>query len=154
MRGGIADNGKIRRTDVYYKAGKFYIVPVYTYQLMNKIQPNKAIVAHKSEYDWIEIDSSYDFLFSLYKNDLMEIRRKNDRFIGYCRGCHRDNGNLFISPPNINIESKRSIGVKNALEIIKYEMSILGEYRPIVKEVRRGLANSGGLEPSQSEDRG
>ena len=53
------------RVDVFTKDGKYFLVPIYTWQVAKGILPNKAIVALKDENEWIEIDNNYIFLFSL-----------------------------------------------------------------------------------------
>ena len=43
MRGGIAKNDTMLRVDVFTKAGKFHLVPVYVHHRVTGL-PNRAIV--------------------------------------------------------------------------------------------------------------
>jgi CRISPR/Cas system Type II protein with McrA/HNH and RuvC-like nuclease domain len=63
---GMCDNGDMSRVDVFTKEGKYYLVPIYVADCAKEELPNKAIVAGKGK-EWIEMDGSYQFLFSLAK---------------------------------------------------------------------------------------
>ena len=65
---GIADNASMVRVDVFTKSGKYFLVPIYTWQVAKGILPNKAIVAHKDESQWDEIDDC---------NQSLKMRNKN-----------------------------------------------------------------------------
>ncbi|MEG9476480.1 type II CRISPR RNA-guided endonuclease Cas9 [Mannheimia indoligenes] len=67
IRDGIAENTSIVRTDLFLKGNKYYFVPVYAWQVAKGILPNISSTG-------IEIDDSYVFQFSLFKNDLIEIQ--------------------------------------------------------------------------------
>jgi CRISPR-associated endonuclease Csn1 len=62
----MCDNGDMSRVDVFTKEGKYYLVPIYVADCAKEELPNKAIVAGKGK-EWIEMDGSYQFLFSLAK---------------------------------------------------------------------------------------
>lgn len=72
----IAENASMIRVDVFEKENKYYLVPIYVSDFAKKELPNKAIVANKSEAEWIEMTEEYIFKFSLYPNDLVKIKRK------------------------------------------------------------------------------
>lgn len=82
INGGIVDNGEMVRTDVFRSKdkGKYYSVPIYTYDFAIGRLPNKAIVSGKDKAgvikDWIEMDENYEFCFSLFKDDLVQIQTK------------------------------------------------------------------------------
>lgn len=79
---GIVDNGAMVRVDIFKSKdkGKFYAVPIYTYDFAVGKLPNKAIVTGKQGNgvikDWLEMDESYEFCFSLFKNDCIKIQTK------------------------------------------------------------------------------
>lgn len=139
VRGGIADNGDMIRTDVFKKDGKHYLVPVYIADKMRGELPNSAIAAGKSLEERPVMDNSYVFLFSLYPYDLIRIKTEKEDFLGYYRGSHSGDGRLKISYPNNNSEKLKEIGTRNAEVIEKFEMGVLGDYHPVRKEIRRGL---------------
>ncbi len=77
----IVKNGAMVRVDIFKdKKGKFYGVPIYTMDFALGILPNKAVATGKDKdgviKDWIEMDSNYDFCFSLFKDDLILVRKK------------------------------------------------------------------------------
>ncbi|MBD3825067.1 MAG: hypothetical protein IE916_11255, partial [Epsilonproteobacteria bacterium] len=73
---GICDNGDMPRVDVFSKDGKYYLVPIYVADFAKEELPNKAIVALKPYQEWDEIDDSFEFLFSIHKEDIVEIKTK------------------------------------------------------------------------------
>ncbi|MDE5591911.1 MAG: type II CRISPR RNA-guided endonuclease Cas9, partial [Helicobacter sp.] len=70
----IVKNEEMVRVDIFKhkQNGKFYGVPIYTMDFALGILPNKAVVGGKHEgviKDWLEMDSNYEFCFSLFKDD-------------------------------------------------------------------------------------
>lgn len=85
---GVCDNGDMPRVDVFTKGGKYYLVPIYVADFAKGELPNKAIVALKPHSEWDEIDDSYKFLFSLHKEDIVQIQTKqtsSKAVNSYCR---------------------------------------------------------------------
>jgi CRISPR-associated endonuclease Csn1 len=133
------------RVDVFSKAGKFHLVPVYVHHRVTGL-PNRAIVAFKDESEWTVMDEDCQFLFSLYPNDLVRLQQKGKPSLtGYFASAHRGTGsiNLWLHDRNkINHKdgSIESIGVKTALSLEKLNVDVLGHIYPAPPEVRRGLA--------------
>ena len=132
------------RVDLFTKIGKFYLVPVYVHHRVTGL-PNRAIVAHKDEIEWPLIDESYHFLFSIYPNDLLCIKQKTKKFVGYYAGCDRASGSMNLwAPDRASSMGKdgliRGIGVKTAIAIEKLNVDVLGHVYAAPLEVRRGLA--------------
>jgi len=145
IRGGIAKNDSMVRVDVFTKAGKFHLVPVYVHHAVAKELPNRAIVAFKDEEEWTLIDDSFGFCFSLYPNDLVRVKLKKETREGYYASTHRGTGciNLWAHDRNFNIGkggSIEGIGVKTALSIEKFNVDVLGNIYPAPPEKRRDLA--------------
>jgi CRISPR-associated endonuclease Csn1 len=146
VRGGIAKNDSMLRVDVFTKAGKFHLVPVYVHHSAAKMLPDRAIVAFKDEPEWTLIDDSFSFFFSLYPNDLVRIQQKSkDAILGYYSSCHRGTGNLNVwaHDRNKNVGKDgilEGIGVKTALMLEKFNVDVLGNIFPAKPEPRRGLA--------------
>ena len=135
----IAENDNMVRVDVFEKNNKFYLVPIYVADFVKKQIPNKAIMAHKKENDWIEMDENYSFKFSLYPNDLIKIKKKgeNEKFL-YYQSTHRGTG--AINTITVNGEEKiEGIGVKKLEKIEKYEVDMLGNISKIRQEKRKGV---------------
>lgn len=145
VRGGIAKNDTMLRVDVFTKAGKFHLVPVYVHHRVTGL-PNRAIVAFKDEEEWTLVDESFEFLFSLHPNDLVRIHQKGKQpILGYYASCHRGTGNLNVWAHDRNTVVGKDgmlegIGVKTALTLEKFHVDTLGNIYPAPPEKRRGLA--------------
>ena len=78
----VADNGSMVRTDIFRhkSSGKFYGVPIYTMDYALGKLPNKAVVSGKDKAgvikEWLEMDENYEFCFSLFKDDLLLVQKK------------------------------------------------------------------------------
>ncbi|HOX22521.1 MAG TPA: hypothetical protein PLL10_03580 [Elusimicrobiales bacterium] len=148
---GIADNGEMVRVDVFRKAGKHYLVPIYVADMVKDTLPNKAIVANKPEIEWPEIDNTYEFLFSLFKNDLISInssKQPENEKIGYYTSCNRANGAIDMElhdRSNFKHSTKgtltnpwSSIGARLLKSFKKYQVDVLGNIYEVKKETRLG----------------
>lgn len=151
IRGGIAKNDSMLRVDVFTKANKFHLVPVYVHHAVVKELPNRAVVAFKDEAEWTLIDDSFAFCFTLYANDLVRVQQKGKAAIlGYYSSCHRGTGNINLWAHDRNQQVGKGgmiegIGVKTALSIEKYNVDVLGNIYPAPPEQRRLYpAQSGG----------
>lgn len=133
---GIADNATMVRVDVFEKGDKYYLVPIYSWQVAKGILPDRAVVQGKDEEDWQLIDDSFNFKFSLHPNDLVEVITKKARMFGYFASCHRGTGNINIRIHDLDHKIGKNgilegIGVKTALSFQKYQIDELGkEIRP------------------------
>ena len=145
IRGGVAKNDTMLRVDVFNKAGKFHLVPVYVHHRVTGL-PNRAIVAFKDEEEWTLVDDSFQFCFSLYPNDFVRIQQKGKTAIsGYYASCHRGTGNLNVWAHDRNQQVGKDgmiegIGVKTALSLEKFNVDVLGNRYPAPPEQRRDLA--------------
>ncbi|HGO5856099.1 TPA: type II CRISPR RNA-guided endonuclease Cas9 [Mannheimia haemolytica] len=75
----IADNGDIVRTDLFLKNKKYYFVNIYAWQVSKGILPKETTTGNI-------LDNSYEFQFSLFKNDLLEIphpKNENESILAY-----------------------------------------------------------------------
>lgn len=144
IRGGLAKNDSMLRVDVFTKAGKFHLVPVYVHHRVTGL-PNRAIVAFKDENEWTLIDGSFAFACSIYPNDFLRVTLKKEIFQGYYSGTDRSTGavSLWAHDRAVSIGKDgliRGIGVKTALSLEKFNVDVLGRIYPAPLEVRRGLA--------------
>lgn len=146
IRGGIAKNDTMLRVEVFQnkKDNKYHLVPVYVHHSVTGL-PNRAVVAFKDEHEWTLIDESFDFCFSMYANDLVRVNLKKESHLGYYSGCDRSTGciNLWAHDRNQQVGKDgliRSIGVKTALSIEKFNVDVLGNCYPAPPEQRRDLA--------------
>lgn len=144
VRGGIAKNDSMLRVDVFSKAGKFYLVPVYVHHRVTGL-PNRAVIAYKDESEWTQIDDTFTWCFSIYPNDLIRISLKKESHFGYYAGCNRATGAVAIWVHDRNHAVGKAgfiegIGLKTALNVEKFHVDTLGNIYPAKPEPRRGLA--------------
>ncbi len=142
IRGGLANYGEMLRTDVFVKKTKtgknnFYLVPVYLSD-MGKELPNKAIVVHKPESEWIAIDDTFKFKFSLYMDDLVKVTKGKKTILGYFKGTHRVNASITLKAHDESFEVS-GIGVKQLDNIQKYMVDPLGVTIEVKQERRQLL---------------
>lgn len=139
---GVADNASMVRTDVFQKGGKFFLVPIYTWQVAKGILPNKAVVANKDEREWEEMDETACFKFSLFPNDLVKLTTKKETFFGYYTGLNRHTGGINIKVHDAdNTKGKKGIyeglGVKIAISFEKFQVDELGKNIRLCKPTKR-----------------
>lgn len=145
VRHGIADNDSMIRADVFFKKGKYYLVPIYVADIAKKELPNKAIAAYKPEDKWTIMDPSFAFQFTLYPNDFIKLQIKENYFEGYYAGVDRATGalNLWAHDRSKSVGKNgliRGIGVKSANTFEKYHVDALGEKFKVQGEERSDLA--------------
>ena len=135
-RNGVADNATMVRIDVFEKGGKYYLVPIYSWQVAKGILPDRAVVQGRDEEDWTVMDDSFEFKFVLYANDLIKLTAKKNEFLGYFVSLNRANGAIDIRTHDTDSTKGKngifqSVGVKTALSFQKYQIDELGkEIRP------------------------
>ncbi len=146
VHNGFADNDSMPRVDVFSKKNKkgkeeFYLVPIYVADFANGILPNKAIARGKD--GWIELDGSYEFKFSLYRDTLISINKTGkteDEIFAYYVSTHSGTGaiNLEAHDKN-NVFKGDGIGAKTLYSFKKYQVDVLGNYYEVKKEKRQGI---------------
>lgn len=129
---GVADNATMVRVDVFEKGGKYFLVPIYSWQVAKGILPDRAIIQGKNESEWTMMDDSFVFKFSLYSNDLVRLKNKKDEFFGYFVSLNRANGAIDIRVHDMESNKGKngifqSIGVKTALSFQKFQIDELGK---------------------------
>ncbi len=150
---GFAKNETMVRLDVFYVAGEgYYFVPIYVADTVKNTLPSKGCIQGKKYDQWKDLDEA-DFVFSLYKNDLVHIARNkpfkitlsqkdgtlekekmvSDEFFYYSGF---DIASAHVAGiTNDNTYEYRSIGKATTL-IEKYEVDVLGNYHKVKKEKR------------------
>lgn len=151
--------GAMIRLDVFKKEGKFYYVPVYTSDLYRGVLPNLAPLAHIDKEGWIRVDDTFEFLFALYKYDLIYIKRKKPMSFPKIRDNTHSQMPEFLefsegfvyyrsfNIANVNAELfnhngcySARVGMKTLLDIKKFEIDALGNIREAGKEKRPKLS--------------
>ncbi len=138
------------RVDLFQnkKTKKYYLVPIYVSDFVKEKLPNTAIV--QGAKPWIEMDEEYEFKFSFYKSDLIEVKTKKTKtkesvqVLGYYDSTHSGTANLTIKSHNGN--SEYSLGSQNLLFIKKYQVDALGNYVEVKQEKRQGSIHESKLQ--------
>lgn len=147
---GIAENGAMVRIDVFRENGKYYFVPVYTADVVKKVLPNKAATSSKRYEEWKEVDDK-DFIFSLYSNDLVHVKRKNIP-ITYIAGGNSTLNEMYVYYKSADISTGsiagiahdnsykfRGLGLQRLELIEKCQVDILGNVSVVRHENRMGF---------------
>lgn len=148
---GIAANDRMIRTDVFCENGKYYLVPIYTSDVVKKEIPMKACVAHKPVREWKTMRPE-NFVFSMYPDDLLCIKKKGgikatelsnsiilegEQFLYYV--------GMDISAASISCRSHdsalsvRGLGVQSLAEFKKCKVDVLGNISFCEKERRQSF---------------
>jgi len=142
LKHGIALNDAMPRVDLFQnkKTGKYYLVPIYVSDFVKEKLPNRAIVAGNKP--WIEMDDEYEFKFSFYKRDLIEVKTKKTakkesvQILGYYDSTHSGTANLTIK--SHDGKEELNLGSQNLVFIKKYQVDPLGNYVEVKSEKRQG----------------
>lgn len=151
---GVAANGSMVRIDVFYVDGEgYYFIPIYVSDTTKKRLPSKACVAFKTYEEWKEMDDE-DFVFSLYPNDLIEVKSKRgiklnveikgstlpkELVVNEGMFYYRSAGIAVAQISVINNDNsygQTSLGIKSLSSIEKYVVDPLGNYSKVGKEKR------------------
>lgn len=116
---GFADNDTMVCIDVYRIEGKgYYFVPVYITDVSKGIIPDKACIAHKPNDEWKIMDGK-DYVFSLFRNDLIRIKLKKNDLIKLAADDKRTemtrNRELIITDAQIEYFYYKGADITNAL---------------------------------------
>jgi CRISPR-associated endonuclease Csn1 len=136
VNGGMAENGEVKRIDVFEKDGKFHFIYLYPADFEKKKLPNKTIKGK-------EIDESYLFKFSIFKDELLHIQNKNGKYFGYFKFALSDGRFVLYSHYTSECDRKDCrISTGSLVDIKKYHVTPLGEYHEIKQEKRVGTKRS------------
>jgi len=137
---GHVVSGTMVRCDVFSKKGKFYLVPVYNYQLASKTPPMRAIVAAKEEENWTLMDGTFQFEFSLWKNSRFVCvdKKTQERIEGCYCGLDRSTGSMTYNlPDDFGDKQLNRISTKTGLSVFqKVTADRLGRVFPVKHEKR------------------
>lgn len=148
VRQGSARNGDMVRVDVFATTNlkgkkEYFLCPVYVHHFAQAALPNKVIAGGKDEKGWPTI-SGQDFLFSLYRNDLVRYSRNGeDFFYGYYVGTDRVAATIDLLAHDADLEISKEgmiqrLGVKTLHSLEKYQVDYFGIRYAVPKETRLG----------------
>jgi CRISPR-associated endonuclease Csn1 len=148
---GMCDNGDMPRVDVFSKDGKYYLVPIYVADFAKEELPNRIVSQSEKE---ITVDATYVFMFSLHKEDVIEVKtpktksKESKIAKGFFVGIHSGNGKITLSSidnsENELFENDKTgkaifqTGSMTLEYITKYTIDPLGYYYEVKGEKRLG----------------
>lgn len=158
VRGGAYENDSMYRIDIFKKDGKYYICPVYMSDVYAHKLPNRVIARDKP---WINIDedSSFEFQFSLYQNDLIKLTSnkeikltkvnknemsekpdeiKSNEFMLYYNSTNISTASIEAFTYD-RCYSRSGIGLATMQSIKKYYVDIMGNIFEAPKEERKEI---------------
>lgn len=151
IRDGIAANAQssMVRLDIFEKNKKYFLCPIYTWDVYKEKLPEHLIKIKSPEEQWPIIDETYQFKFSLHPGDLVKIQKTETEqpIEGYYTKSHRSNAAISLLPPDqTDSENAKDYSVQGLYKFEKYVVNVFGERYLVKKEKRLGLAN-----PSRSK---
>jgi CRISPR-associated endonuclease Csn1 len=144
IRGGVAANGSMLRTDVFMKrnnkgVAQYYLVPIYLSD-MGKSLPNRIVTIGSPKSEWTELTPAYEFMFSLYPDDLVKIKKNETEIFGYYKGSNISTASITIEAHDRKTKND-GIGIKTLNSIEKYQVDVLGNFTKVAGEKRLELTN-------------
>ncbi|MEA1954906.1 MAG: type II CRISPR RNA-guided endonuclease Cas9 [Campylobacterota bacterium] len=147
LKHGIALNDSMPRVDLFQnkKTKKYYLVPIYVSDFVKDTLPNKAIV--QGNKPWIEMDDEYEFKFSFYKRDLIEVQTKKTATkeslvaFGYFNTAVSSTAQILFN--NHKGDEEFLFGSQNLVFIKKYQVDALGNFVEVKQEKRQGTIKEG-----------
>lgn len=153
---GIVKNDGMIRVDLYSKDGKYFGVPVYVADLYRGELPKKAATKRKTKNEWREMDDTYTFEMSIYKDDLLRIESEDGIELKKKKDVENsakaptktimDDFVYFIGfdtdSPRITIEDTTGCycgrkGIQRIKKITKCEIDVLGNVQEIKKRPKQ-----------------
>ncbi|EOV9527138.1 type II CRISPR RNA-guided endonuclease Cas9 [Bacillus cytotoxicus] len=148
-----ADNASIVRTEVFRhkETGNYFLTPVYVADVLAKKVPDRLITPKKPYSEWRKITDEYEFLFSLYPNDLIRVKMPKEKetkthtgekhvwqenFM-YFKGVHSGNAGVRMIDHMNSFEDE--IGVRKLVVFEKYQVDPLGRMNKVHGEKRHGI---------------
>ncbi|HDR7606685.1 TPA: type II CRISPR RNA-guided endonuclease Cas9 [Bacillus mycoides] len=138
VNGGVAQNGDLVRVDLFEKDNRYYMVPIYVMDTVHSELPNKAVTSSKGYEQWLTIDNSFTFKFSLYPYDLVRLVKGDEDCFLYFSTLDINSDRLNfkdVNKPSKQAEYRYSLKTIENLE--KYEVGVLGDLRLVRQETRK-----------------
>ena len=133
INNGLAECGEVKRVDIFKKDNKYHFVFLYPADFLKKELPNITIKN-------IQIDDSFEFIFSIFKDEYIEIKQKNKvKVDGYFKFCLSDGRFAICNHLDAKFNSTNNRFSTGSLEYIKkYQVDPLGNKSEIKSEKRVG----------------
>ena len=141
IRGGAAQNATMVRVDVFKGQDGYYLCPLYMADVARGKLPDQLMTVGKPEKDWLPINDSHQFLFSLYSHDFVRLTQKDGTVQeGYYCGTDRTNAQIYIFEHTKSVKFYHNFGVKTCQSIQKFYVDYFGTRHEIKQEKRLDVA--------------
>jgi len=137
------DRGEMARVDVFRKANKkgkyeYYLVPIYPHEIATMdVPPMRAVQGGGDDDKWPEIDSTFEFLWSINQLSLLEITKPDGEVVrSYFRSLNRNTGALTVSDISNSTATRKGIGTRTLLVFKKLHLDRLGRIFEVERELR------------------
>lgn len=133
VNGGVAENGEVKRVDIFLKEDKYHFIYLYVSDFEKEELPNTTIKN-------IEINDTFDFLFSVFKDEFIEIKQKGKEPIrGYMKFTLSDGRFAIAQHTDANFNATKNRFSTGSLDYLKkYQVDVLGSITEVHKEARVG----------------
>lgn len=129
---GLAEAGEVKRIDVFMKDNKYHFVYLHVNDLVKLEIKNISIKG-------IEIDNAFQFVFSIFKNDLIELQYKDKNIFGYLKFAEGDGRFHILDHSKSVLDKKLDRHSTGSVKIMKkYQVDALGSYVEVKSEKRAG----------------
>ncbi|WP_052144922.1 type II CRISPR RNA-guided endonuclease Cas9 [Halalkalibacter okhensis] len=142
VNGGVAENGDLIRIDFFQKEGKFFMVPLYTYDTIQSDLPNRYVVSGKGYQLWPQLTNEHKFIQSVHPYELLRVvkRSGDDRFL-YLASINISNNVLKFIEPNFPHNDYIEISLGTIKHMEKYDVNVLGQVSLKATGPRLGFNN-------------
>ena len=135
----LVDRASMVRIDIFSKLNKkskeeFYFIPVYAHHVVVDELPDRVCTRGENENNWIALDGTFLFKFSLYSGDLIQVSSKNVSSYGYYINAGISVASLVVETHDRS--STKNIGIKTLDKFDKYVVDVLGNYSLVKSEKR------------------
>ncbi len=133
VNGGLAENGEVKRIDIFKKDDKYHFIYLYPSDFEKNYLPVKTIKD-------VHVDENFEFIFSIFKNEFIEIKQKNKEPIkGYMKFSLSDGRFAIANHLDAKFNASKNRFSTGSLEYIKkYQVCPLGICTEIKSEKRVG----------------
>lgn len=137
------NRGEMARVDVFRKSNKkgkyeYFLVPIYPHEIATlDAPPLRAVQGGGDEDKWPQIDSTFEFLWSMNQMTLLEITKTDGEVIrSYFRSLDRNTGALTVSDISNSTATRKGIGTRTLLVFKKLSVDRLGRISEVPRELR------------------
>jgi CRISPR-associated endonuclease Csn1 len=133
---GVAPQSSMIRVDIFKKYGKHYFIPIYVHHTTGKELPNKVVSRQN-----IQVDDSFDFLFSVYPNEYLVLSDKGNVIAeGYYAKANSNNGQFTLRSHDYS-KPEQTPTIQNRDSLRKFTVNLLGYKYEIKQEKRHGFSS-------------